>query len=249
MTVWEVELLGDERDLEHLAAHFNDANWHIYKDATSGQIYMRLQPYAVDVTADAVKSAARESVQELSGILKLIRQSRRPLNAGPLAQLQPDGSRCQILHAADAIEITAQLGVPTVFITDENGNLLQQPPAPPATLKLANLMKNNSALAKAVRLNAASDTDTWGGLYKIMEVVKVAVGGESILCKKGWTSQRQLKRFTVSANHPAISGDASRHGAMQGTPPSNPMLLMEAQSYIQMMLQAWIAEKLGEAGP
>ena len=79
----------------------------------------------------------------------------------------------------------------------------------------------------------------WTNLYRIYEVISEAVGGDDVIIARGWATKAQLGTFTLSANHPAVSGDESRHGTMRGQP-SQRMELQHAVALVKRLARDYI---------
>ena len=141
------------------------------------------------------------------------------------------------------MQLRGELGEVTVTVIDAQGNVVIKAPPQPRTIALAMLARSDSAVAKALRLLSAADSNSWVGLYRIYEVVEADVGGESALKTCGWGSPADLKRFKHSANSVSVGGDAARHGKELTSPPNNPMSLEEAGSYVTYIVSAWLGSK------
>lgn len=243
---WEVDLVGDESDLNHLVRYFADEPCRIWRDEKTGQVLMRVDGFPADAVAREVQESARVTVQQLSGVLRAVRDSKTSVRAGAVMQRQPNGLRHAFLFVESVASATCFMDA-EVFVRDANGNLVQRPSPPPRTVVLAKLMLTDAALAKAMRLRDAQDAGTWVGLYRLYEVIKHDVGSERAMVSRSWTSKAQQDRFRHSSNSPDAAGDDARHGATNDEPPANPMTLEEARTFVEGILQAWLDEKLSLA--
>lgn len=243
---WEVDLVGDESDLNHLVRHFTDGPCRIWRDEKTGQVLMRVDGFPADAVAREVQESARVTVQQLSGVLKALRSSKTPVQVGGVMQRQANGTR-NVFVFVESIAMATCFMEAEVFVRDANGNLVERPSPPPRTLMLAKIMATNTAVAKAMRLNVASDAGTWGALYRLYEVIEDDVRGEPEMVRRGWTSRRQRSRFRSSSCSPDVAGDDARHGVSTMEPPSNPMTLDEARTFVEGILQSWLDEKLSLA--
>ena len=66
---------------------------------------------------------------------------------------------------------------------------------------------------------------TFVSLYKIFEL------SQQLPQHEAWSSMKQRKRFTHSANSPGVHGDDARHAATRIQPPSNPMSPKDAEAF------------------
>ena len=87
------------------------------------------------------------------------------------------------------------------------------------------------------------DKPNWANLYKVFELVSEDVGGEREIAERDWASKRTIKRFKRTAQSRAAIGDEARHAKTSFTPPSNPMALSAALTFIRALLLGWSASK------
>ncbi|KAF1015551.1 MAG: hypothetical protein GAK31_01025 [Stenotrophomonas maltophilia] len=87
----------------------------------------------------------------------------------------------------------------------------------------------------------------WTNLARIIELIKHAVGGAKMLEARGWVSQKELKRFDHTTNHPS-SGPTSRHSADRTLPPDIPMTLAEEKSLALSLARHWLLDQESSAG-
>ncbi len=240
---WEVDLHGDDRDLQHLAQHFIGEEMRIYKDESTDQTLLVIGGFSAEASPNDVLIAATEKVKVLSGVLKVAHQAQTSLSVGGVMLRQLDGTR----HVYASMLVTLGVNVEIhaeVLRRDRNGELVPVPQPAPLTVRLATLAQTDPVVATAMRLAVMPDAGTWRGLVPLFEVIEHDVlGAGSSVVKNGWASKTQQKRFEHTANSSA-AGDASRHGHQRFAPPANPMTLDEARSFVQMVLHAWIGARL-----
>lgn len=243
---WEVDLHGEDRDLEYLAKHFDVGGVCVYQANTNGQKLMMVEGFPPDASPENVLAAAEAMVKVLSGILKVMYQSRTPIQVGGVMYRRIDGKRHVYASIQATVGAIAEFHA-EVLRRDAKGQLVPVPQGPPPAVLLATLAQADAVVAKAMRLAAMPDADTWRGLVPLFEVIEhdVLRQGTSVV-KKGWASKSQQKRFEHTASSSA-AGDASRHGHERYSPPANPMTLEEARAFVQMVLHAWIADRLAQA--
>lgn len=70
---------------------------------------------------------------------------------------------------------------------------------------------------------------TWASLYVVYEWIKSQGATDKIMddLATGWAN-----KFTGTANHPALTGPAGRHGKASGVPMKNPMSLEQAEELV-----------------
>ena len=81
----------------------------------------------------------------------------------------------------------------------------------------------------------ADSNRTWPRLYRILEEVEHAFGGQK-LYKIGLLGKVDYDRFRHSANSHEIAGVDSRHGPNRCQPPKHPMTIYDAEKLISNLL-------------
>jgi hypothetical protein len=237
---WEVRIQGDQFDLEHLARHFESSDVSVSKSDRDDCYVLRAAQFASCVTSEEVLSVAESELAIISGVLKLVIESRQPLHAGTAYKIHADGRREIFIHVSETLVLRDEC---EASLIDAQGNVV----APSVTLSwttaIAAIAKTDSAVAKTMRLLAAQDAATWVNLYRIYEVIEDDVGGESGLRQHGWAPESERRRFKHSANSVAAAGDSARHGKELTQTPVNPMSIEEAKAYVNYLLHAWLATK------
>lgn len=244
MTIWQVQLEGDVRDLGFLANILPSGARKVLRDEKgSGYVY-ESDSFHPCSTSEEVEQLAEGEVAVLSGILKLEREARDALKYGAIYRSNPNGGRDIFVRIRESLQVRVEMGAVTAVVTDASGNVIPQPaPPPPRSAVLLRLAAEDAAVAKVLRLLSAPDAMAWVGLYRISEVIEDDVGGQHKLEKQGWGSADDLRRFKHSANSVHVGGDKSRHGKEPQVPPKNPMTLGEAEAYAKYIVQAWLVSK------
>lgn len=240
---WQVQIQGWESDLEYLSLYFTTPPVRVVKDEDSGGFLYESSAFDNCATSQEVVDVAVQEFAVLSGVLKVARGAHKPLRSGAVYQLNATGGRDIFIHVRESLQLRVEFGEVTVTVEDAQGNIVTQPNPPPRIRLLAQLAASDAAVAKAMRLYADANSKSWVGLYRIYEVIEADVGGQASLTKLSWGSRSDLKRFKHSANSVTVAGDSARHGNEPGQPPKHPMSLGEASSYVENILQAWLASK------
>jgi hypothetical protein len=242
---WLVQIQGGPSDLDHLARHFTALpRWVIWDERDGGYLYVS-DAFAACSTSDEVLAVADQELAELSGVLKVTRESPERLRSGAVYRQNAAGGRDVFVHIRETLEARVELFEPTVTVTDPEGKVITKSPPPARTVRLAHLAAANPSVAKAVRLHAAEDSTTWVGLYRVYEVIEADTGGQAALATMGWSSATDQRRFKQSANSVTVAGDAARHGKESTMPPEHPMSHEEAVAYVHVLMEAWLASKGG----
>ena len=243
MTQWQVQLLGDGRDLEYLANVMGAGPRKVLREKTSGYLY-ESNSFATCVASDEVEKLAEGELAVLSGIMKIERGARESLNYGAVYRPNAAGCRDIFVRVNEALHIRTEVSAMLSVVKDAEGNVIpQSEPPPPRSIVLLQLAEANKSIAKVLRLHSATDAMTWVGLYRIHDVIEEDVGGQHKLETQGWCSAEDLRRFKHSANSVQVGGDSARHGTERQKPPKNPMTLSEAQAYGNYLMQARLASK------
>lgn len=240
---WEVQIQGNLSDLDHLARHFETGLMRITRDERDDSFLYQSDAFTSCATSEEVLQICEGEFAVLSGVLKFVRGSRELLRTGAVYKRHPNGSRDVFVHIHDSINVRVEMGEVTVTVTDVEGNIINRPSPPPRTVSISALAARDEAVGKVMRLIAAPDANTWVSLYRMHEVIESDIGGECSLKKTGWGSMSDLKRFKRSANSVTVAGDKARHGKEHEVPPANPMIIGEAEAYVNYVLHAWLASK------
>jgi len=105
------------------------------------------------------------------------------------------------------------------------------------TQRLYRLASCNEKLKSIIFLVNTSDYPSWSTLYKIFELINSEIN----IKDNGWASNRKIRSFKHTANSPEEVGVvSSRHGYSNNKPPSNPMRLNDAITFIEDLIQKWI---------
>ncbi|MCE8424927.1 MAG: hypothetical protein J5U17_04025 [Candidatus Methanoperedens sp.] len=133
----------------------------------------------------------------------------------------------------------------SISATESEGTIQEIHQADPIP-KWVTAAKHNTNVTKALRLFGAGTHD-WVSLYRIYEVIENDVGGKSKIIKKGWTTDKAIRRFKYTANSPGAIGDEARHGNQKEPSPKDPMALSEAKFLIETILHNWLRLKAGQS--
>ncbi|MDC7707688.1 hypothetical protein [Vogesella indigofera] len=243
MTIWQVQLEGDVRDLEFLSKIFSTGPRKVLHDSHGTGYLYESDSFQACCTSKEVEQLAEAELAVLSGILKLERDARDGLRYGAIYRPNSNGERDIFVSIRESLLARVEMGVLTAAVTDAAGNVTTPPAVPSRSAVLLQLAAGDTAIAKVLRLLSALDAKSWVGLYRIHEVIEGDVGGQRKLENRGWGSAEDLRRFRHSANSVQVGGDNSRHGKESQVPPKNPMTLQEADGYVRYIVQAWLVSK------
>ncbi|MEX2440406.1 MAG: hypothetical protein WD739_11115 [Actinomycetota bacterium] len=178
-------------------------------------------------TSAAAHDEAKSLVALINGILLTRGTAYDPVTLGSVViELDEDGTeKNHVVLGAAALRARSKLHA--IAVTSGGMDMV---PARPESARFLDLAMTDPDVNDALRLWGSHPHD-WITLYKIFEIM-----GRPVFPDRA--------RFTHTANHPAASGDASRHGRMNQQPPSKPMVLHEARAAIGSLLELWLRSKL-----
>jgi hypothetical protein len=153
--------------------------------------------------------------------------------------IAPDGG-VHIVARSEPIRARAKVCPATVLIDG-----VPVPTSEPKGVRYARSAAQNPDVADALRILGQFEDDLdWYDLYKAWEIVKTAAGGKDAVVAAGWVNELDLDTFTMSANHPGVSGEGARHARMSGTPRQS-MSLQEGTNFVRGLVSAWIESQPG----
>lgn len=242
-TTWEVAVEGDPIYLEWLARHFTAPPRVVARSVDADEFVLRLDSFESCSEAADVLALAERQLLVMSGLLRLERRGRHPLRAGAVVRRHSSGRRDIYVSITESVEARCEVGDVVMSIRDAAGNPL--PATVPATraARVAELAAADSSVEKVIRLLAASEAQTWVGLYRIYEVVESDVDGQAALERMHWGPAKDQDRFKHSANSVTAAGDQARHGKEKTHPPKDPMSLEEAGAYVENLIRRWLESK------
>ena len=192
-------------------------------------------------TVEIIKDKAEEYILYLTAVANILLEARGSIIIGGIESISPDGKR-NIYVIPKGVEVVAKVGFPTIKITHADGTIEESHIGDNAK-KYFDLGTSNDGIAKVYRLIALKGDD-WVNLYRIFELIRDDVGGESEIKALGWASGNKIDLFRGAANHPGVSGDDARHGVLASPPPSRSMDLPQARTFIKGLVHAWLEYKI-----
>lgn len=233
---WFVIITGDRYDLEYLCRYFNSPELCITQQ---GQDFiLKSVDFNSLTNAKDVRKKASETLVLVNGAARLDLGMREPLSVAHVARVKDDGTRDLFIEVSDALIIRDRV---TASVVGANGAVQEVRQISLITDWVA-AAQRDANVAKVLRLFGPGHHD-WVNLYRIYEVVENDIGGVWNIVKKGWATEKSIKRFKHTANSPGAIGDESRHGKQTSKPPKDPMTLSEAKSLVETILHNWLRMK------
>jgi hypothetical protein len=233
MVRWKAWLEGHEFDLKSLVEVFREGEPLVAKDGSEG-FYVQSQVLeGLDGTPDF--DAAPTLVRRMNGIGRAVDSSFRPVRLVG-RYTSPDG---KVSHVVSADTAEARFsGTATAVVAGAD----PVPAPPPKGPRYAKVAEEDADVADVLRILGQADPLDWYDLYKVWEILEQAVGGWKQVENQGWVTKPAINRFTASADHPGLSGDAARHARVKGNSPRSAlrMPLSEADAMMRRLAASWI---------
>jgi hypothetical protein len=230
---WRAALKGHEFDLDTLTQLFVEGDPLVGDDAGEGHY---LESAVLDGPGGQPDHAAAEALmKQVNGIARALDGGYQPV-ALTSRYTDPNGN-ASVIFGVGAAHGRSRVTASGMVI---NGQPVA--PQPPKGPRYAALAAKDPDVADALRILGQPDNLDWYDLYKAYEIVEHNSGGSATIVANGWAAKSDLKRLTISANHPGISGDLARHARRPGSAPrsNRVMTLHDADALVRRLVSAWI---------
>jgi hypothetical protein len=236
MAKWFVQIAGDESDLKELGRVMHSDRLEIIKEDNE---YWLLSPKFDQCEGAAqVNSITDELLDILNGIVRLVLGSRKKIIQNSILKINDDGTKERIISVQETVHVRSSV---SIAVRRSNGTIeryYQADPIPDWVI----LANSDDNVRKVMRL-FGKGVNEWTSVYRVYEVIRHDMHGDSHIVENEWTTQRQVERFRRTANSVTAAGDDARHGVEIAEPPSNPMQLTEAIAFIENLVHNWIRWK------
>lgn len=250
MTVWEVDLLGHDLDLEKVASLSQPPTWSVRKRAEDSRYILQSDAFAGLADAETVQNHARDNLLPvLNGVLSLEFPSSQMdrVHIGREVKSQDEqGVRSGYLF----VEMHAVISVSEEStVTDGAGNTVAPTTHSPSMAKMCTALQHDEDVRNALYHFTAPGQWTVN-LYKVVEIIHHDLGVDTVhkLVGLGWATQHEANDFTSAVHNPAVTGRLARHAASTRPPSANPMDEDRARVFVQGLLHRWIYEKYQQLG-
>lgn len=225
MARWLVQVDGERMDLEELPRWFPDGD--VFAIEERGTFYF-IGPFLETLpNADAVRTEATRRLDELSAVISLLWSGFKKPVVSRVLREDDQGKRDVFVLLSASVSMRAKAGA--VFATGG----MPGPSQPTQAQQLLARARAQPHLAQALSI-WAEPTRSWPRLYRIMEEIEQHLGQP--VDAAGLCSGQDRRRFRTTANTAEVSGVDSRHASGKFAPPSDPMDLHEATSFIGRLL-------------
>jgi hypothetical protein len=252
---WLVELQdfrGDKRLLADVLKELSMAA----VDANGGLFLTGRKFEDLDTPSDVYEEASK-----LQGIVQQVCGHAPPVelgfSIGSVVEVTPDGSKRRhhfltihdSVHAQDAAEVALDPVTSARNISEEERERLEadrvereyEQRRVMAVTRIVSAISDDRAFT-AQRLLAGELSPM--SLGHVADLIHDDPEGRAtdLASKNEWT------RFYRSINHPFVFGESARHIVSNVEPPSNPMTLCEARSFIDRVANKWLTAKVASRG-
>lgn len=114
---------------------------------------------------------------------------------------------------------------------------------PNPTAEWMRMAFSNPKFQKA--LGCLADGQGADDLYRVFEIARAAIGGESAIVRRQLATRKEIKLFERTMNVSGVGFGPARHAEQKMQPPAKPMLLPDAKRFIQVLLSCWVESKSG----
>ena len=219
-----VHITGPKNRLEELELVLVDSEAHVAE--TDDGMFLHHPSFDL---ADSVPDAAEDFLAPVRGLFEIA--TGYPLNVEVDYQVTYENG-AKTVHSFHKVNLTINASY-VITVTKEDGTMETSRPTDPVPGWLSKLL-DHPHLERALRLFANQGT-TWVGLYKVYDALRQHAGDPSTYST---VSNKQLKRFTQTANDFDVIGEEARHGHSRGQGMKHPMTQGEARAMIQTLLTA-----------
>jgi hypothetical protein len=225
MSRWLVQLNGERIDLEEFPRCFPDGDIFVIEEKAT--FFLVGSAFEFFRNAEHVLAMAIRVVDQFSAVISLSWPGLRKPEVGNVFREDEKGKRDTFVFLSAAVTMRSKL----------NGSLSPVPglQASPPTQAQQLLARAGASQHLGVAISLWSGSGrSWSRLYRIMEEIEQHLGKR--VDSEGLCSGNDRERFTRSANTAEVSGIGSRHASGKFSPPSNPMTLHEAASFVRGLL-------------
>lgn len=229
MSEWLVQLTGEEFELETVTRLFNMPKLCIKKEGRD--YFLHSEDFLTLSNAHDVYKCTQKMLPFINGAVRLHSVGFKQVGIDVIVQLNEDGTRSSQGFLSATIEVRCSVEL----------NTRTSPTQPTSVEEWVALANTDEKAAKALRLLGTRE-QSWAELYKVYEIVHSDAGNK--IFENGWVTRKKIKLFTHTANSAGAIGDDARHAKEDSAPPSNTMLVSEAQTLIRRLVMRWLRSKV-----
>lgn len=231
---WEVEIIGDNSDLEELSKVFTGNDLSIVKKDE----YFVLRSKYLDALSDyyEVETQVIELLKSVNACAKLTLNSLKVIELESISSLDENKKRKTFFKDTCVTIVRCKDSICEVSPSNGTIEMCNQAMLVRNWIEVA--QKDRSVKKIFTQINY--EFDTWIGLYNVLEILQQAqfepVGKNGIY-------REMVNDITQKANSYEAILEKSRHPGKSVPPPKNEIEILEAKSFVKMVLFQWLAQK------
>jgi hypothetical protein len=222
-----IKLSGHEFDLKKATEYFKTDHFSIAK--IEDEYFICSNNFNDTKDTNIISKIADDYIEKINGILKLKFKSYNPITLDQLFVFEDENGTSKIAAMSAVIKGRGDLTANTINSAEELENK-----------KLATEVLLNNSVASEV-FHFYSQSTTWINLYKIYEIIKDNIGQKNV---EAILTDKQLSRFTGTAQSKLQIGDEARHAAKKFIGHIDPMTINEANELIRKLILVWAESTL-----
>ena len=225
MKEWQIELNGNEADLDLLCKIFTTRDLNVRKDGDS--YYLVSSDFNPPSDPIKIFEEVTPLIDIINGIAKLYYEKYQSVQIKLVSGVDDKGERTSyvLLTAPQRDCVLTALGGPEDL-----------------PKKILSLSNTDESVARALTLFGSFDHN-WRTLSLVLDVIEENAGGQSKLVKQDW-APKGIVRFKKTVNDFLTLGKDARHAKVSRKPITNPIPLQDAKILINRLLWAWIKSKM-----
>ncbi len=238
---WKVPLSGHAFDLDFLFSQQANQGWSIEKSEDA--YFLKSTEFEKSTEASEILGLAKRIVSRLNGLARIEIPGFQPISIEGVVRLDKDSKPRyhKFLEGSLTLVARSRLRADGKVPRDSKENDSEQK-ITSSLIKINYMVFDGDInVVDVLRLFSLPQL-RYQDLYKVFEMIREDVGGQSALKKKRWVADEDISRFTQTAQSPTILGDEARH-ARGVTPPKNPMNYDEAFAIIRTLSKEWLRSK------
>jgi hypothetical protein len=238
---WRAYLVGEPTDLTRLRRELSTGPITVAEDDAG--TYVQADDFEQRADADAVQAAVGPLVVLLNGMASLSFSGHRRVGfSGTIAR-----DEARHIYVGDSVRLSDDMNVVRVAVdlnadgvlTGVDGIVRTSPSLSSMQKRLASIA-THPELAAVYRLLGLKDP-SWGDLYKALELLGDAVGGEQRLTKRTGVAHERIKLLKGNSNDPELTGDDARHAVPTKESRVNEQItLAEGLAILDELIQGYV---------
>jgi hypothetical protein len=238
---WRVYLVGEPTDLTGFRRELSTGPVTVAEDDVG--TYLQAEDFEGCADADAVQAAVAPLLVLLNGMASLSFSGHRRVGfSGTIAR-----DEVRHIYLGDSVRLSDDLNVVRVaadlsadgVVTGVDGIVRTSPGLSSMQRRLASIA-THPELAAVYHLLGLKEP-SWGDLYKALELLGKAVGGEQRLTKRTGVARERIKVLKGNSNDPELTGDDARHAVpMKESRVNKQITLAEGLAILDELIQGYV---------